>query len=580
MLKAILFSFLLTISPSLCAEYRIHNATEFIDFSESVNNGENFTGTTVLLDSDIDLLDDPSQSFEPIGDFDNKGKLFFGVFDGQGHTISNLRVNSTIRYVGLFGCSSNITIRNVVIDDSCSFVSTAQATTHQVTVAGVLGKSSAEKGPITIENAVNMASVTFEGNSNRIAFIGGIVGSTYAPDFDITVKNCVNYGTITHSGVCGDFTEIGGIAGIGEGTSKKKIYIQNCANHGQIVHSGVSTSPAAGGIVGVSFFTVLENCVSSGEISTNKEGEYIGKVIGEIQKYTEITHCFWTNDGSNLNAYGHNSTYVNVTDSSLVTLSQATVDELNRYASKDTTFDRWFMLHPNGGKIGNAVKETLIVTQKRFPDPVKEDNLFIYWCKDVECVGKYNPETDSISEIRELYAGWATNNVLRFDFGNGTVVEDVVLFNTTIVYPSVADREGFRFNGWDSAITLMPPWDVTITAKWTKLATSKSVEIVFDTKDVTMKEEEIKNIISGITNDNFVIERIETDPNTGETKVIIRFSDEEKATEFIEAASEDKGSSNFIKFVRQTDGFNGFSSRSFALPYFLLIALGMLFNSL
>ena len=48
-------------------EFRINNAEELIDFSNNVNNGGNYSGTTVYLGSDIDFTPPLSQQFEPIG---------------------------------------------------------------------------------------------------------------------------------------------------------------------------------------------------------------------------------------------------------------------------------------------------------------------------------------------------------------------------------------------------------------------------------------------------------------------------------------------------------------------------------
>ena len=62
---------------------------------------------------------------------------------------------------------------------------------------------------------------------------------------------------------------------------------------------------------------------------------------------------------------------------------------------------------------------------------------------------------------------------------------------------------------------------------------------MFDRKGMT--EEEVKEIIKSITQDeNFYIERIETDKDTGETTVIIRFKDAEKAKDFVRSVSEAK----------------------------------------
>ena len=81
-----------------------------------MNNETSYSGTTVFLDVDIDFSGgSPSEQFVPIGK--SGSKYFQGTFDGQGHTISNLAINSSsLQYVGLFGYSKGATIRNVVLD--------------------------------------------------------------------------------------------------------------------------------------------------------------------------------------------------------------------------------------------------------------------------------------------------------------------------------------------------------------------------------------------------------------------------------------------------------------------------------
>ena len=43
------------LSTALCVEHRINNAGEFITFSEDASSGIDFSGTTVLLGSDLDF---------------------------------------------------------------------------------------------------------------------------------------------------------------------------------------------------------------------------------------------------------------------------------------------------------------------------------------------------------------------------------------------------------------------------------------------------------------------------------------------------------------------------------------------
>lgn len=150
---------------------RISSTSAFISFSNDVNTGKSYSGSTVLLDSDIDFSPSLSQQFNPIGA--NGTKKFDGVFNGQGHTIKGLSLNLSSRYVGLFGYSNGATIKNVIIDDSCSFTSSfiSSSGTEIPTIGSVVGYSEAS----IIENIVSMGSVTFTG-SNKIFFVGGILG--------------------------------------------------------------------------------------------------------------------------------------------------------------------------------------------------------------------------------------------------------------------------------------------------------------------------------------------------------------------------------------------------------------------
>lgn len=124
MLFPTLFSLFLLFETSLAAcKYKfIHNASELVEFSNDVNGGTSYSGYTVYLVADIKFDYTLSQQFKPIGFSDN---YFHGTFDGQGYVISALTISSSsFRYTGLFGVSTGITIKNVVIDNTCSFTST------------------------------------------------------------------------------------------------------------------------------------------------------------------------------------------------------------------------------------------------------------------------------------------------------------------------------------------------------------------------------------------------------------------------------------------------------------------------
>lgn len=283
------------------AELRIHNASELIEFSNSVNGGKSFSGSTIVLDSDIVFTEELSRQFEPIGKKSNYG--FQGTFDGQGYAIRNLEMTSSLQYVGLFGYSKISTIKNVVIDSSCSVVSSYTHEAYSYSdgpsyTGGISASCYPRDGFCRHENNVNMASVTFSGNTaENIAYLGGITGhNDYSSNHYSVVKNCANYGSVTYSGKS-DTTYIGGVCGYSEGSSSDvtRLYIRNCVNYGTVTHDGTTSYILyIGGIAGFCYSTRIENCVSSGSIVSPKMSVYIGSIAGEIYYSSSgISNCYW-----------------------------------------------------------------------------------------------------------------------------------------------------------------------------------------------------------------------------------------------------------------------------------------------
>ena len=89
------------------------------------------------------------------------------------------------------------------MDSSCFIVSSYVATTGSgyTYVGGVIGYCYLNSGPCIIENTVNMASVSFNGNAGDADIhLGGIAGWLYFSSSGTTVRNCANYGSIFHTG--------------------------------------------------------------------------------------------------------------------------------------------------------------------------------------------------------------------------------------------------------------------------------------------------------------------------------------------------------------------------------------------
>lgn len=198
------------------SQFRITTPSELVEFSNSVSAGTNYLGTTVLLDSDIHFTDDLSQGFSPIG---NKTCYFLGSFDGQGYAISNLKISSSLQYVGLFGYSGG-SIKNVILDSSCSVTSSRVSTsTEAVHFGGIVGSFHSGENKCEIENTVNMGDTSFSGKMNNgYLYFSGVTGSLSYSNYEVVLKNCVNYGSISHTG-SSKYTFIGGIVGYSSGKS-------------------------------------------------------------------------------------------------------------------------------------------------------------------------------------------------------------------------------------------------------------------------------------------------------------------------------------------------------------------------
>ena len=149
---------------------------------KNVNKGTSYYGTTVYLGSDIEFTSSLSNQFQPIG---TESRDFRGTFDGQGHVIRNLTITtpSSSLYTGLFGYSGGtVTIKNLVMDSSCSVVSSAVSRYSYTYVGSVLGRCYTVNSGCLVENCVNMGSVTFSGSikSDNLR-LGGIAGNSVIP---------------------------------------------------------------------------------------------------------------------------------------------------------------------------------------------------------------------------------------------------------------------------------------------------------------------------------------------------------------------------------------------------------------
>lgn len=111
----------------------IYTAEDFIAFTYLINGesyngrkleefGETTNGTTVYyLKNDIEFTEEESDRLKTIGGAQLKGKAFKDIFDGQGHTLSHIRLTKKLNgytNYGIFGETDTTgIIRNLTVED-------------------------------------------------------------------------------------------------------------------------------------------------------------------------------------------------------------------------------------------------------------------------------------------------------------------------------------------------------------------------------------------------------------------------------------------------------------------------------
>ena len=482
-------------------EFRIRSVDEFIEFKDNVNNGTNYYGTTIFLNSDLSLA---GKSFEPIG---NSSNYFRGVFDGQGHVISNLTTtSSSLQYVGLFGFSRELTIKNVILDSSCSITSSFIGSST-ANIGGIIGYCYASGGPCIIENSVNMGSVSFSGNISSYLYLGGITGYLSSSDnYDFTVKNCANYGDVTHSGESGSTSYIGGIAGwSSSGSSTKRVNIYNCLNHGTITHNGTTTSSLyLGGIAGYTSYTIIENCVSGGKISmstTASSYNYIGSIVGYVVSDISINYTYFTSELSGYKKYGSGTTpsefVVLSYDSTSFELKgtvsigdytgNSLIGAINAAADYNITRDysHWLLnkgknavgFNTNGNSTFTLNSQVILL-----PSLVGDGNKSFKWftCDGLETSFKvYEVTNDTIFYRRTC----GPNFTVTLDANGGEPAVEEITIGCDRVYGDLsnAEKAGYTFLGWftertggdkvESGNNVTTLGDHTLYAQWTNVYT-------------------------------------------------------------------------------------------------------------
>ena len=170
-------------------EMEIASVEDYIAFVKKVNDDEKHSYKGILT-TDLDF--DGRTDIQPVGN----NVMFKGIFDGQGHTIRNLKITSTGNNpCGMFGfVSDGAIVKNLIIDKTCSF----KGELNIGFIAAVNTKTDDNKideslKTVTVSNIVCMADIyTDNTDDHKGSNLGGIVGQAY----NLTILNCSFTGNV------------------------------------------------------------------------------------------------------------------------------------------------------------------------------------------------------------------------------------------------------------------------------------------------------------------------------------------------------------------------------------------------
>lgn len=253
-------------------EYVLKDAADLYGFA--LLSGEtDFEGKTVKLGADITVNEGNAGEWANVApEYDWIGigvcgtSDFAGIFNGQGHTISGLYINTNAEDKGLFGgIATGATIQNFSLRNS--YFTSTKGRIGSITGRG-LGTFDTIYSDVIVEGA---------GRS-----VGGFLGQ--GKTGTVRMNNCWFAGSVTNTYEGAGGNNASGTGGlIGNLNNTTKAVITNCLNTGTIKAEKYEKAARVGGLIGAVLDkdTKISLCINAGQVICNLSAGY-GAFAGQI----------------------------------------------------------------------------------------------------------------------------------------------------------------------------------------------------------------------------------------------------------------------------------------------------------
>lgn len=495
------------------SEYHITTAEQLAGLAQLINTGTiTFEGKTVYLDNDLDL---DKREWISIG----KGKggnqaaySFCGIFDGQGHVISNLYSRDSLMpktnvgddkencyRQGLFGNVYDGEVKNLGIENADIIVDLNDASTYG---KGILVDWLCNS---KITNCWTSGSIS--GGAYLEHYVGGIAGCTLR---NSTLAGCYSTATITgnykgtyyeeeNENVMTYFDCLGGIAG---GMLDGSLTVEDCWFSGKINVNSVQAT--VGGIVGYSDNASVTNCmVTSADLAADKGGNTCWVVYSGLSLGTAENN-YWPADDR------YQATLLKEQDGTAVS-DFTSADVLSGLQAKQGADIEWVagIDHPTFAWDDRNIPADYTAVDAAIAKADKIDGTLYSNYEDVKAAinavdrkkSKYEQKIvdamaksieDAVAGLKEKDNGKDNNKdnntpvtpqiktyTVTFKAAGGSAVKaQKVEEGKSVSKPKNPTRKGYKFAGWYTGKTAYKfdtpvKKNLTLTAKWTKIKVKK-----------------------------------------------------------------------------------------------------------
>ena len=262
-------------------------------------------GDGVITAADGDLSWNDGKGWVPIG----VEGTYSGIFQGNGHTISNMMINSDgIRYVGLFGRKTVRPITGVGLHDVDIRAVYYRNNQEPFYVGGLVGQLSGHStGDAAVRSSYVTGKIAVTPTGYTSADAGGLVGA--ATNGARIAGSWADVDVTATTAPASDGNLVGGLVGEVGPQAGRRNFITASYALGEV--STDKRDSYIGGLVGIAYNATITASYAAGQprfTGTDLGGGQVGGLVGLADETSTLTDSYWDRSASGIAGAGSRTT--------------------------------------------------------------------------------------------------------------------------------------------------------------------------------------------------------------------------------------------------------------------------------